>query len=68
MASNFGKVLKELRIQRGIRQVDLGKSMNLANNTISSWERGNSSPSLEELVTLAKFFNVSTDYLLGLEK
>jgi transcriptional regulator with XRE-family HTH domain len=50
-----------------MRQADLAKVLNLASNTISSWERGNSSPSIDELRFLAEFFKVSTDYLLGLE-
>ena len=63
----FCKRLKELRLEKELKQSDFAKVMNLASNTISSWERGNSSPDLNELKLIAQFFNVTTDYLLGLE-
>ena len=65
MKGNFGKILKELRREKEILQSGLGKVLNVANNTISSWERGNSEPSLEQLKILAQYFDVTTDYLLG---
>ena len=67
MASEFGEILKRLREEKNLKQSDLGAILNVANNTISSWERGNSEPNLEQLRQLAKFFNVTADYLLGLE-
>ncbi|MCL2675675.1 MAG: helix-turn-helix domain-containing protein [Firmicutes bacterium] len=63
----FCEKLKELRLEKNLRQFDLAKIFNVAPNTISSWERGNSAPSIDELKVIAKFFGVSTDYLLGLE-
>jgi transcriptional regulator with XRE-family HTH domain len=63
----FCQRLRELRIDSLMRQADLAKVLHLASNTISSWERGNSCPSIDELRFLAEFFKVSTDYLLGLE-
>jgi len=45
----------------------LGEILCVANNTVSSWERNNSEPSLEQLRTLVKIFNVSADFLLELE-
>jgi len=57
--------LKELRLERKVKQLDLGKTIHVAHNTISSWERGRTFPNLEELSQLADFFDVSTDYLLG---
>ncbi|MCL2061813.1 MAG: helix-turn-helix domain-containing protein [Firmicutes bacterium] len=67
MKGNFGKTIKTLRKEKGIRQADLGKVLNVANNTVSSWERGNSEPSLEQLKIIAKYFEVSTDYILDIE-
>ena len=63
----FCERLKELRNDKKLRQSDLGKILHIAPNTVSSWERGNSSPSIDELKILAEFFGVPTDYLLGLE-
>jgi len=65
MKNGFGKILKALRNEKGIRQSDFGKIMNVANTTISSWERGNSEPSIEQIKTIAKYFNVTTGYLFG---
>ena len=66
MEYNFGKILRELRNEKGIGQAELGKVLNVANNTISSWERGNSEPTIEQLRKIAKFFKVSGDDILGL--
>jgi transcriptional regulator with XRE-family HTH domain len=63
----FCQRLKELRLDKKLRQADLAKVLSIAPNTISSWERANSAPNIEDLAFLAKFFEVSTDYLLGLE-
>ena len=66
MEYNFGKILRDLRNEKGIMQSDLGKVLNVANNTISSWERGNSEPTIEQLRLIAKFFGVTGDDILGL--
>ena len=67
MEYNFGKILRDLRNEKGIGQADLGKVLNVANNTISSWERGNSEPTIEQLRLITKFFNVSGNFILGFE-
>lgn len=67
MIKTFGERLKELRLDRKLNQTDLGKIFNIAQVTISSWERGNSSPSIEELKMIADYFEVTTDFLLGRE-
>jgi len=67
MEYSFGKILKELREDKGILQSALGEILNVANNTISSWERNNSEPSIEQLRIIAKYFGVTGCFLLGLE-
>lgn len=57
--------LKELRESRGIKQSELAKYLNVASNTISTWENNQREPNLETVIKMANFFNVSTDYLLG---
>ena len=59
--------IKELRQSCGWSQVDLGKKLNVTKQTVSNWENDNIQPSVEMLVRLSKIFNVSTDYLLGLD-
>lgn len=41
--------------------------MSVAKQTVSNWENENIQPSIDMLIRIAKIFNVSTDYLLGLE-
>lgn len=64
---SFGKVLKELREEKGLKQKDLAVILNVSDKAISSWELGRTEPSMEIIVAIAKFFGVTTDYLLGLE-
>ena len=47
-------------------QKQFSKSLNVAQNTISQWETGQRDIDSTTLIKIAKFFNVSTDYLLGL--
>lgn len=64
----FSQRLKELRKDAGLSQVALAKELNLDKSTIAKYETAAISPSIEILVWFAKFFHVSTDYLLGLEE
>ena len=58
--------IKLLRMQRGINQIELAKHLGVTKQSISNWENDNIMPSVEMLVKIASFFNVSTDFLLGL--
>lgn len=57
--------LKELRLEKGLAQIEIAKIVNMSKMAISHWEKGNSEPSIEQLKLLAKFFDVSVDYLIG---
>lgn len=63
----LGKRIKELRVAFGWSQVELAKRLNIAKQTVSNWENENIQPSIEMLVRLVKLFNVTSDYLLGLD-
>lgn len=63
----FDEIIKELRLSRGLSQVELAKQLNVTKQCVSNWENGNIIPSVDMLVKIALFFSVSTDYLLGLE-
>ena len=63
----LGQRILELRTALGWSQVELAKRLSVAKQTVSNWENENIQPSIEMLVRLAKLFNVSTDYLLGLD-
>ena len=62
----FGKRLRELRTERKLSQQELAKIIGTNNSSICDWERGRSEPSLEALVKLCQFFDVSSDYLIGM--
>jgi transcriptional regulator with XRE-family HTH domain len=61
----FGKTLKQLRLDYGLSQRQLGERLGFCNQTISFWESGQREPDLDALVEIAKYFNVSIDLLLG---
>ncbi len=61
----FQERLKELRIEKKVSQVEIGQLLNMSKMAISHWEKGNSEPSIEQLKILARYFDVSVDYLIG---
>ncbi|NLC17406.1 MAG: helix-turn-helix transcriptional regulator [Clostridiales bacterium] len=67
MHKEFGKKLKELREKFGLFQSDLAKEMEVAQNTISNWEKGKSEPSIEQIIKLAEIFNTTPNELQGFE-
>ena len=65
--SIFAIRLKELRLEKGLTQKGLAHAIGTTDDSIFSWEKGRSQPSFETLKTLCLFFEVSSDYLIGLE-
>ncbi len=63
---NFGIILSQLRISRHLSQKDLAEKIDTSTGTIGMWETHKRLPSLHMLIKIAQYFNVSTDYLLGL--
>ena len=63
----LGQRICELRTDLGWSQVELAKRLGVVKQTVSNWENENIQPSIEMLIRLAKLFNVTTDYMLGLE-
>ena len=61
----FGEILAELRQDRKMPQKDLAQAMFVTVGTISNYENGVHYPDVEKLISLADYFNVTTDYLLG---
>lgn len=62
----FGKRLKELRKEKGLTQKELAEKLNRSTSTIGMCETEKREPSADLLSDCAKFFEVTTDYLLGL--
>ena len=62
----LGKRLKELREERGLTQKQLATLLNLNSVTYLHYEKSQREPPLATLADMARFFEVSVDYLLGL--
>lgn len=62
----FSERLKELRIEKGLSQAQLAKATGLSCTALCYWETEKRIPSALAIITLAKYFEVTADYLLGL--
>ena len=58
--------LKNLRTNKGITQAELAKHLDVTQQAVGRWEKAITSPDYPTLLKLAAYFNVTTDYLLGL--
>ena len=67
MKSNFAERLKELRLEKDLKQAELAKEVDISLSIISMYENGLRKPGMDAIIALSNYFNVSTDYLLGLE-
>lgn len=63
---NYLERLKELRKSKQISQKELANILGTTNSSICDWECGRAQPDLETLINIANYFEVTTDYLLGL--
>ncbi len=55
----------ELRKERGLSQREAAKIFGVSQGTFNNWENSNTQPSIEQLISIARFFEVSVDYLIG---
>jgi transcriptional regulator with XRE-family HTH domain len=65
--STFATRLRELRTDKKLSMKNLAKQINATDTAVSNWENDINEPKISYLISIAKFFNVSADYLLGLE-
>lgn len=64
--NKFKDNLKELRLEKGIGQVELAKEIGVSKGVISLWENGLREPNMYSLILLAKFFKITIDELVGI--
>ena len=64
---NFKDRLKELRCNFNLSQMQLSDKTGISQSAIAKWELGKTEPTASAIIALAKFFNETTDYILGLE-
>lgn len=67
-AEIFPSRIKKAREKTGFSQRDVAKETKISQSTIAKYETGTLQPDLEKLGILAEFYNVSTDWLIGLSK
>lgn len=59
--------IKALREKNGLTQAEIARALGISRSGVNAWEMGLSVPSTQYIVELAKKYNVSSDYLLGIE-
>ena len=59
--------IRELRKKRNLKQSDLANALCISTSAIGLYEQGRREPDIETIIKIANFFNVSTEYLLGLD-
>ena len=65
---SFGEKIRAFREDLDMNQTELGKAVNMTQRKISYIECGKYSPSIDDIRELCKYFRVSADYLLDIEK
>ena len=64
---DFKDRLKELRRINRLSQMQLALKTGISQSAVAKWELGKTEPTASAIIILAKFFDETTDYLLGLE-
>ena len=63
---NYAQIIKNLREDKDLYQKDIAKILKTSQSYYAQYENGKRPLPIEHLITLAKFYNVSADYILGL--
>jgi len=63
----LGDKIKVLREGKNVSQKELAQAIGVSDVMVSLYEQGKKYPSLSTIVRIAEYFNVSTDYLLGIK-
>ena len=64
----YGQRIRELRLEKGLKQVELAEALHTTQKNISKYETEQLDLSTTMLVKLCNFFEVSADYILGIEE
>lgn len=63
----IGSRIKQIRQEQNITQEQLADSLGITSKAVSQWECDRTAPDISQLPALARFFNVTTDKLLGVD-
>ena len=61
----FAERLKELRLARGLSQMQLANILHISQSAIAKWELNKTEPTASAIILIAEYFGETTDYLLG---
>ncbi len=67
MKKNIGDRLKDAREMKNLRQTEVAKELFISNKVLSSYERNASLPTIDNLITLCEYYEVSADKILGIK-
>ena len=62
----FSERLLELRRERGLSQATVARDLSVSLGIVCYWEKNKSDPTASNIAKLARYFNVTGDFLLGL--
>ena len=65
--NKFAERLKELREDKNLSQTELARELGFSQAAIARWEKSVQTPNIDTAIIVAKYFKVTTDFLLGLE-
>lgn len=63
---DYAQKIRDLREDQDLTQAQIAQLLNTSKNQIGKYERGEQEMPIKHLITLARFYNVSTDYILGM--
>ncbi len=64
---DFSEILRELRKEKGLTQKNLAEALNMTERSIRHYEAKTHRPDVDILIRIARYFDVSLDYLAGLK-
>ena len=67
MKNKFAQRIKELRTENNLTQKKLAELCKVKQSCVSKWERGETLPDIEILISISEVFCVSTDYIIGIK-
>ena len=66
--NRFKERIRELRDDKGLKQLQVATALRISPATYANWEQGRREPSIDNLVLLCNFFNVTAGQLIGMEE
>lgn len=68
MRLTFGEKLRNLREEKELNQTELGKMLGMTQRKLSYIECGKCEPSIDDIISICNYFQISADYLLGIPR